>query len=222
MNILETLNLSLPTYETTLPFSKKTVKFTPFKVKDIKNISVILEEKNKKLAFIAMVNVIKNNTIDSKDIIEDLCLADAEYLFLQIRSKSVEEKINLIIDNEKAQLHINDVLSKNKEQSLPINISQNITIVLKTPTIKKLLELNDFNKEELIKACIEKFIVKNEIYFPNKFLTSELKEILENLPLSFLNQADSFLKNEPELYAEIKQNDTVKEVNGILNFFTYR
>lgn len=210
----------LPTYSTELPFSKQKVLFTPFKVKDAKNISIILQEDNKKLALIAMVNVLKNCT---KDVaIQDICMADAEYLFLQIRSKSIEEFITLVFNETKKQVNINELQTRNQINSSEINIGTNLKIVLETPKIKDLLNLDTLNKEDLIKACVKKLIVKNEIYYTNKFVPDELKNITDNLPISFMVKVDEFLKNQPELYVEIEFNDEKKEVSGILNFFTYR
>lgn len=210
----------LPTYSTELPFSKQKVLFTPFKVKDAKNISIILQEDNKKLALIAMVNVLKNCTKDI--VIQDLCVADAEYLFLQIRSKSIEEFITLVFNETKKQVNINDLQTRNQINSTEIAVGINLKIVLETPKIKDLLNLDTLNKDDVVKACIKKMIIKNEVYHTNKFVPDELKNITDNLPISFMVKVDEFLKNQPELYAEIEFNNEKKEVSGILNFFTYR
>tara|TARA_R110000868_G_scaffold139430_2_gene354213 strand:- start:4466 stop:5122 length:657 start_codon:yes stop_codon:yes gene_type:complete len=210
----------LPTYSTELPFSKQKVLFTPFKVKDAKNISIILQEDNKKLALIAMVNVLKNCT--KNIVIQDLCLADAEYLFLQIRGKSIEEYITLVFNDIKKQVNINELKTRNAIHTSEIIIGTNLKIVLETPQIKDLLEIDTLNKEDIVKACIKKLIIKNEIYHTNKFVPDELKNVTENLPLSFMVKVDEFLKNQPEVYVELDFGNEKKEVSGILNFFTYR
>lgn len=218
--MFELINDYLPTYTTELPFSKQKVQFTPFKVKDAKNISIILQEDNKKLALIAMVSVLKNCT---KDIaIHDLCIADAEYLFLQVRGKSIEEYITLVFNDTKKQFNITELKSKNNIQSQEIIVGPNLKILLETPKIKDLLNLETLNKEDVLKSCIKKLIVKNEIYDVNKFVPQELKETIDNLPLSFVLKTEEFMKSQPELYAEIEFNNEIKEVSGILNFFTYR
>lgn len=218
--MFELINDYLPTYTTELPFSKQKVQFTPFKVKDAKNIAIILQEDNKKLALIAMVSVLKNCTKDVS--IHDLCIADAEYLFLQVRGKSIEEYITLVFNDTKKQFNINDLKTKNIIQSQEIVVGPNLKIVLETPKIKDLLNLETLNKEDILKSCIKKLIVKNEIYDVNKFVPQELKETIDNLPLSFVMKTEDFMKSQPELYAEIEFNNEIKEVSGILNFFTYR
>ena len=163
MNLTEELKTYFPTYECVLPVSGKICKFNPFKVKDAKNLSIVLQENNKKLALIAMVELLKNN---SKDVdIDSLCIADAEYLFLQIRSKSIDEVINVVYENQKHSLNISDISCKNSNtQNKIINIGNEISIELEIPTIKKLLILNSFEQSDLRKSAVKKVIIKKEIY----------------------------------------------------------
>lgn len=218
--MFDIIDQNLPTYTTILPFSKQTVSFTPFKVKDAKNISIILQENDKKLALVSLVNTLKSCC---KDIsINDLCLADAEYLFLQIRSKSIEEVMNLVFENTKKQININEIKSKNTIITEEIDVGSNIKVVLETPKIKDMLEMSSLNKAELINSSIKKIIVKGEIYDKNKFIPNDIKKAIDNLPISFAVKAEQFLQVQPELYVEIDFDGVKKEVNGILNFFTYR
>ena len=219
-NLINEIGLLFPTYETKLPFSKKNVYFTPFKVKDAKNIAIILQENNKKLALKAMVDLLTANTKELD--VYNLCLADAEYLFLQIRAKSVDEVLNLIKDNEKIQLNISDIKSRNDFKVEKISIGSNITLYLETPTIKSLLKMNSLDKEDLFKACISKIIIQNQIYNLNKYIPEDVKDILDNLPLSVMPSIDKFIKEQPELYASLPLSSGDKEVTGILNFFIYR
>lgn len=220
MNIIETLNLSIPQYETTLPFSKQNVQFTPFRVKDAKALTTILQENNKKLALQNMVEIIKRHT---KNVdVDELCLADAEFLFLQIRSKSVDEVLNLLYNNKKFQVHVNEIQFRNENSEETIKIGPDISLVLTTPSIRQLLKINSLEKEDLIKASIEKVIVKNEIFKVNKFVTEEIKQLVDDLPISILPKIDCFLKKQPELYIVLKSEEDEKEVSGLLNFFTFR
>jgi hypothetical protein len=154
--------------------------------------------------------------------IEELCLADAEHLFLQVRSKSVDEILNLIYNGKKVQININEIKARNESCEEEIKVGNDITLVLSTPKLKNILRLNSLDKEELIKACIQKVVVKNEIYKVNKFVTEEIKQIIENLPLSILPKIEMFLKKQPELYLSLQLEEEQKEVSGILNFFTFR
>ena len=133
MSIVNSSENLLPKYETVLPFSKEKVFFKPFRVKDAKNISIVLEENNKKLSLVAMVDLLKSNT-ENVDV-NNLCLADAEFLFLQIRSKSVDESLNLIYNNQKIQVFIPDIQYRNLPIEETIKINE-IEIELKNKTDK--------------------------------------------------------------------------------------
>ena len=220
MELIESLQKLLPTYETTLPFSKKVVKFQPFKVKDAKNISIILQEENKKLALNAMVDLLKSNSSGANVL--DLCLADAEFLFLQIRSKSVDEKLNLIFNNEKISVFIPDISYRNEIKIDNIYLSPEITLVVETPTIKDLLKLETLESIDLMKSIIKKVTTNGEIFYVNKFLSDEIKNLLDNLPMNVIPKLESFLKTQPELYVILKTQSGDKEVSGFLSFFTFR
>ena len=220
MELIQEINNLLPVYKTTLPFSKKDVTFTPFRIKDVKNLGIILQEQNKLLAFNAMLDILKRNC-GSTNILE-LHLADAEYLFLQIRSKSVDEMLNLVYNKNKIQVNINEIQTKNSLQEENIDIGNNIKLLLKTPIIKDLIKLKSFEKEDLIKASVKSITVKNELYDCGKFVPEELKEILNNLPMNVSLKLDNFLKNEPQLFLHLNIENETKEVTGILNFFSYR
>ena len=221
MNLLDELNKYFPKYEITLPVSNLKVSFTPFKVKDAKNLSIILQENNKKLALIALYEIIKNNTNDID--INKLCIADAEYLFLHIRSKSVDERISVIFEKNKYELNISDIVCVNSLNKQIVNINNNILIELESPIFSDLLKLNSFETNDFYKICIKKIIVQKEIYDFNKFVPDEIKEIINNLPISVLKEFDNFLSNQPRLTATIKLLDgSEKEVNGLLDFFIFR
>ena len=217
-NIIETIDSLFPVYECVLPFSQKNVKFTPFKVKDAKAISLISEEKNKKLILNCLIDLLKNKT-KNVDIM-DLCLADAEYLFLKIRSKSVGENISLIVENKHVNLNIDEIKTKNTLAEKEIKISPSLTLKLRVPKLKNLIDINLDNKEEYINSMIFSATVGNEYFDLEKFVPEKIKEIIDNLPLKFLNELDSFYKEQPQLYIKLQNDSDEREVQGILTFFT--
>lgn len=220
MDLLNHLNSFIQKYETTLPISNKRVYFVPFRIKDAKALALVLQEDNKKLALKNMVELLKQCALEID--IDELCLADAEYLFMQIRSKSVDEVLNLVYGNEKVQINISDIKWKNTITSESITLAPSLQLVLETPLIKDLLKIDSFSKESYRKSFISKIIFNNEIYKLNKFVSEELKQIIENLPLSTLEKLDEFSKKQPELYLNIRLSNEEKEVSGLLSFFTFR
>lgn len=221
MDILNNLKSYIPSYEIKLPVSNKTVSFTPFKVKDAKNLAVILEEKNKKLALKAMVEILKNNSSGIE--INDLSLVEAEFLFLKIRSKSIDEVISVLYENKKYKINIDDIICKNNLTNKLLKLNEIITIDVRIPCIGELVKLDSFEKEDLYISMIDKVIIKNEVYSVKKYVPEEIKKILENLPLNILKSLDIFLEEQPKLIYNLKlDSGEIKEVSGTLDFFTYR
>jgi hypothetical protein len=205
-------------YNTILPFSKMEVSFTPFKVKDSKNISLILQENNKKLSLKALVEVIKNNSKNCD--IYNLCLADAEYLFLMIRSKSVEESINLNFKNKPLNLNLYDIKFRNDIVNKDINFQNGCSIKIKTPVIKDLLDCDDLDKKSIFKKSIKSVTLNKETFYIEKYLPKDLENFIEEMPISLVTEIEK-LKH-PELYFTLPDSCGEGEVSGILSFFTYR
>jgi hypothetical protein len=217
-DLIKNLKLFLPYYECTLPVSNKVVSYTTFTVKDAKNINLVLQENNKTTALKALLEIIKNCCKEFN--YEELCLADAEYLFLAIRAKSVEENLNVIVNGQKVSLNLYDVKARNEFSKTTVRISKDVIFELETPTIKDLIALKELTNESIISAAIKKVTLNNEVYHVNKFLPSELKDMIENLPIGVYKQIEKI--KHPELFIEIKDGETESEVSGPLSFFIYR
>lgn len=215
-DFIKNLNSVLPLYECDLPFSKQKVFFNPFKVKDAKNISIIIQEENKQLVLKTLVDLIKNCCKDINPL--ELCLADIEYLFLMIRSKSVEENLNLIVKGNPIKVSIYDVKAKNKIEKTELKISKNLILKIETPKVKDLLKFSELNKKDLALASIKQVVLNKEIYNVETFISSEIEEFLNNLPLSVMTEIEKL--NQPQLSLAIKTDDGESEVSGILSFFT--
>ena len=134
----------------------------------------------------------------------------------------MEEQLNLIHNKERIQVSISDIYGKNSISSQTISLTNSVNLVLETPTIKDLLKLNSLEKDDIIQACIKKVTFNGEIFNVGKYVTDEIKVILENLPMNVLPKFEEFLKTQPDLFLIIKTEDGDKEVNGFLTFFTYR
>jgi hypothetical protein len=97
-----------------------------------------------------------------------------------------------------------------------------MNIVVETPTIKDLIKLESLEHIDLMKACIKKVVSDGEIFYVNKFVSDEIKTLLDNLPMNVLPKLENFLKNQPELYVILQTQTGSKEVSGFLSFFTFR
>jgi hypothetical protein len=216
--LLKEIHDSLPTYDAILPFSKQEVSFTPFKVKDSKNISIVLQEDNKKLALKAMVDLLKNCCLKINPL--ELCLADAEYLFLLIRSKSVEENINLVVNTNHVKINIFNIQTRNDFVNTEIKVSPKLILKVETPKVKNILQLNELSRKNMLLASIKEIVVNKEIYNVEKFVPTEISEFLDNLPLNVLNELEKI--KHPELHFSVKVDNEESEVTGFLSFFTFQ
>lgn len=210
----------LPTYNCILPFSKQKVSFTPFKVKDIKNFSIILEEDDKNIILKGMIEIIKSNSTGI-DVL-DLCLADAEYLFLQIRSKSVDEQLNLLYNNIPVKLNINEITAKNDLLNSDHHMPDGFSITLKTPKLKDLIEIDITDEFAMIEKSIKRVTINGEIYDVDKYISNNAKELITNMPIKSFNQIKRLLEQSPTLCATINVDGEDKEVSGSQTFFIFR
>lgn len=217
-DFIKNLNSVLPLYECVLPFSDKKVFFNPFKVKDAKNISIIIQEENKQLVLRTLVDLVKSCCKEINPL--ELCLADLEYLFLMIRSKSVEENLNLLVKGVPTKVSIFDVKPKNKIDKSEIKISDNMSLKLETPKVKDLLKFSELSKKDIGLSSIKQVIVNKEIYQVDMFVSNEIEELLNNLPLKAMTEIEKF--NQPQLSLAIKTDGGESEVSGILSFFTFQ
>jgi hypothetical protein len=216
--LIKNLQSFFPSYDTILPYSKAEVSFYPFKVKDAKNLSIILQEDNKQLVLKSLIELVKSCTKDFEPT--DYCLADIEYLFLLIRSKSVEENLNLLLNGKPIQVNIYDIKTRNNYVKTDVKVTPTLTLKIETPKIKDLLKLSSLSKKDILLASIKQVISNNEVYNVNTFVPSEIEEFLNNLPMSVLSNLEGI--KHPELFIEIKDNEKESEVSGILSFFTLR
>ena len=134
--------LDSPTYETELPSTNEKVKYRPFLVKEQKLLLIAQESKKQKETYLTMSNLLKSCTFDKLDV-DNLPIFDVEYLFLKIRSKSVGEKITIMItcpdDNETkvpVKLDLKDVaVQMTVGHTNELDISDKIKMIMKYPVL---------------------------------------------------------------------------------------
>ena len=189
--------ISTPTYELELPSTGETIKYRPFLVKEEKLLVLALESEDMKQITTAIKTVIKN-CIQSKNIkVESLPTFDIEFLFLNIRGKSVGEEIevNLIApdDGETAvpvSILIDDIkVKKNEEHTNKIKVDANLMMEMKYPSLDQFIKSNfDFNSNntvdqsfDLIASCIDKIYNDEEVWDTTDVTKKELNEFLDQM-----------------------------------------
>ena len=225
--------ISTPTYELNLPSTGKKVQYRPFLVREEKLLVLALETEDPKDITTAMKTVIKN-CIQTRGIkVETLPTFDIEYLFLNIRGKSVGEEIEVSIicpDDEQTTvpvvLNVDDIkVQKSKEHTTKIQIDDSLIMEMKYPSLEQFISSNfDFNEKnqmeqsfDLIASCIDKVYSEEEVWAAGDFTKKEVKEFLEQMNSSQFKEIESFFETMPKLSHTVKfKNPNTKKENEIV------
>ena len=230
-----------PSYELELPSTGETISYRPFLVKEEKVLLIALESEDTKEITNAIKAVIKN-CVKTKGVkVETLPTFDIEYLFLNIRGKSVGEdiEVNLICPDDqktevKTKINIDDIkIQKNDSHSNQIKIDENITMEMKYPSLEEFVKNNfDFNEKnqmdqsfDLISSCIDKIYTEDEVWATADCTKKEMNEFLESMNSSQFKDIETFFETMPKLKhtVKVKNPKTKKEsevvLEGLASFF---
>jgi len=233
--------ISTPTYELELPSTGQTIKYRPFLVREEKLLVLALESEDTKQITSAIKTVIKN-CIETKGIkVEALPTFDIEYLFLNIRGKSVGEEIEVNIicpDDEETSVLVNiDVdsiqVQKNPEHNNKIKLDDSIMMEMKYPSLDQFIKSNfDFTADntmdqsfDLIASCIDKIYTEEEVWVTSDVTKKELTEFLDQMNSSQFKEIEKFFETMPKLSHKIKVKNPNTEVEsevtleGLSSFF---
>jgi hypothetical protein len=222
--------IATPTYELELPSTGETVQYRPFLVKEEKLLVIALESDNTKQITTAIKSVIKNCVLTKGVKVEDLPTFDIEYLFLNIRGKSVGEDIEVSItcpdDNETTvQVHINldDIqVEKFDDHSDKIKLDDSIMMQMKYPSLEQFIKNNfDINQKnamdqsfDLIASCVDKIFTEEEVWTTADCTKKEMNDFLEQMNSSQFKEIEKFFETIPKTKVE---SEVVLE--GLASFF---
>ena len=233
--------IATPTYELELPSTGKTIQYRPFLVKEEKLLVLALESEDTKQITTAIKTVIKS-CIKTRGVkVENLPTFDIEYLFLNIRGKSVGEDIDVNIicpDDGKTQVSVNINLddiqcSKSEEHTNKIKLDDNIMMEMKYPSLDQFIKANFDMKQDnqmeqsfdLIASCIDKLYNEEEVWASEDCTKKEMNDFLEQLNSKQFKEVEKFFESMPKLSHTIKvtnpetkvESDVVLE--GLASFF---
>ena len=233
--------ISTPTYELELPSTGQTVKYRPFLVKEEKVLVIALESEDTKQITNAIKAVLKSCVLTKGIKVETLPTFDIEYLFLNIRGKSVGEELDVTVicpDDEKTELplkiDLDDIqVQKSEDHTNKIKLDDNLMMELKYPSLDQFIKSNfDFNEKnamdqsfQLIASCIDKIYNEEEVWAAADCTKKEMNEFLESMNSSQFKEIEKFFETMPKLKHEIKvtnpntgvESDVVLE--GLASFF---
>jgi DNA-directed RNA polymerase beta' subunit len=230
-----------PTYELELPSTGKPIKYRPFLVKEEKLLVLALETEDTKEISNAIKTVLKN-CIQTKSIkVEALPTFDIEYLFLNIRGKSVGEQIevNLIAPDDgetsvPVTINIDDIkVQRSEEHTNKIKLDDNLMMEMKYPSLDQFIKSNfDFSGDvgldqsfDLISSCIDKIYNDEEVWAAADVTKKELVDFLEQMNSIQFKQIEKFFETMPKLSHEITFTNPKTKVEstvvleGLSSFF---
>ena len=232
--------ISTPTYELELPSTGKKVNYRPFLVKEEKILIIAMESEDEKQITNAIKEVISSCIITRGVKVDQLSTFDIEYLFLNIRGKSVGEEVEVMVtcpDDGETQvptvISLDEIkVQKGKNHSRDIKLDDELVLRMKYPSIDEFIK-NNFSGQEitvdntfdLISSCVEQVYSEEESWSAADCTKKELKQFLEQLSSKQFKEIETFFETMPKLSHTVTvtnpktgvENDIVLE--GLTAFF---
>ena len=211
--------ISTPTYELELPSSGKKIKYRPFLVREEKILIIAMESEDDKQITNAVKEVITNCILTRGVKVDQLSTFDIEYLFLNIRGKSVGEEVEVLVtcpDDETTQvpvaINLDDIrVETGDNHSRDIKLDSDLILRMKYPSMEEFIknnfsteELNLDNTFDLISSCIEQVYSEEESWSASDCTKKELREFLEQLSSKQFKEIETFFETMPKLTHTIK------------------
>jgi len=207
--------IATPTYELEIPSSKKKVRYRPFLVKEEKVLIIAMESEDPKQIAGAVKTVIKNCILSRGVKVEDLSTFDIEYLFLNIRGKSVGEEVEVLVtcpDDGVTQVPVvialDDIkVQESEKHSKDIKLDDNLSLRMKYPSMEEFVKSNfamDGNIDledtfDLISSCIEQVYSEEESWTAADCSKKELLDFMEQLSSKQFKEIENFFETMPKL-----------------------
>jgi hypothetical protein len=231
--------LNVPKYMVTLPSTKKQISMRPFLVKEEKVLMVALESNDIE----QISNAVRNIILDCYDLdnLDELTVFDIEYLFLQLRAKSVGENMNLQIkcaeedcDNmTPITINVDDIeiINQNQDRVIILDEDNGVGVEMKYPSLELISGLDFENVSqvdgvmELILKCIDGIFDNDNVYDLKNESEDEIKSFIESLNNEQFRKVQSFFLEIPAVYYkssyDCKCGKTQEvELRGLNSFFT--
>lgn len=225
-----------PIFEFTVPSNKIVTKFRPFLVKEEKILLMAKSSEDRADILRAIKQVVNNCAIDNFDV-DKLTLFDLEYLFLKLRSISVDNTVKVSYrDNDDQKVYDFVIDLSSIEVKFPenvesiIKISDDMGIVMRYPSAsifddRTYFRAGDDAYYELVLRCIDKIYDSDNVYQATDYNKEDLEKFLDDCGIAVFNQIQTFMNNVPKLYHRLNYTnsngkDRVIELTSLTDFFT--
>ena len=235
--------IATPKFELELPSNGQTIEYRPFLVKEEKILILALESGNQNTITKAVKDVLRNCIVTKGVRVDKLPTFDIEYLFLNVRAKSIGESVDIIVtcpDDGKTQVkttvNLDEIrVEKNNNHNNEIDLGEGLTMKMKYPSLEQFVETNfdvqgsddeNFKKSMgLIASCIDTVYNDDEAWDASDCTKKELIDFIEQLNTKQFKEVEKFFETIPKLTytAKITNPETKVEsdvvIEGLASFF---
>jgi hypothetical protein len=225
--------LETPTYELILPSTNKKVKYRPFLVKEYKILLTTVEADVSEITRI-VTELVDNCTFNKLDVTK-LAHFDVEYLFLNIRAKSISETADIVINCECGTkidytLDITNLkVEKNDNTTNKVMLTDEVGVILRYPQFDEMLSIRDNANSarivELITDCVDAVFTKDDYFDKTSYTNEELNIFVSSFTKKQFDKLEEFFRNIPKIVQHIETDcpscnkHNVVDLEGLQNFF---
>ena len=227
--------ITTPTYELKMPSTGKKIKYRPFLVKEEKILILALESKNQNEITNSVKDVLKKCILTRGIKVDDLPTFDIEYIFLNIRAKSIGEDIKMTVTcpddgltEVPVTVYVDEIkVVKPKDHKIDIVLDDNMTLRMKYPSISQFIE-NNFEVEDdpetvvdktfkVVADCIDTVYTKEDAWDGKDYSPDERMQFVEQLNSKQYKEVEKFFSTMPKLSHTIEVvNPNTKEKNSVV------
>ena len=235
--------ITTPTYELNLPSTGKKIKYRPFLVKEEKILILALDSRDQNQITDSVKDVLKKCVLTRGVEIDDLPTFDIEYIFLNIRAKSIGEDIKLVVtcpDDKKTEvpvtIYVDEIkVVKSKDHKRDISLDKNLILRMKYPSLNQFIQSNFETKDEsqttvdktfqLIADCMDTVYTEEEAWESTDYSPNERLSFIEQLNSKQFKEVERFFATMPKLShtIEVTNPNTKKKskvvLEGLADFF---
>tara|TARA_R100000657_G_C4672694_1_gene117580 strand:- start:180 stop:905 length:726 start_codon:yes stop_codon:yes gene_type:complete len=235
--------IETPTYELKLPSSNKKIKYRPFLVKEEKILIIALESKNQSEITNAVTDVLKKCILTKGVDVDSLPTFDIEYVFLNIRGKSIGEDIKMTVtcpDDKKTQvpvtIYVDEIkVQKRKDHKTDIVLSDKMTLRMKYPSLNQFVKTNfDVDDDaktvvdktfKVVSECMDTVFTNEDAWDAKDYSAQERLDFIQQLNSKQYKEVERFFETMPKLshVIEVENPNTKKKgtvvLEGLADFF---
>ncbi len=209
--------IATPEFETVVPSTKETIKFRPFLVKEEKILFMALEGGEQNEIYDSVKKILENCILSDCNV-NNLSAFDVEYLFLQLRGKSVGEVITLRIKHpqedsacdhaEEIEIDVDNIkMKEDPKHNKIVQLDESLGIQFRYPTMKDVMTAGVIGNNlkatfDMIASCVDNVFDADNVY--DDFTKEEMTEFIENLSKTQFEKASVFFDSMPKLQHDLE------------------